>query len=564
MTLINNNNKAYLFLAICALVYFFPFFIYGKNSLFPIVDNLDCYYVWNKIVAQPQYAWAAPSTIITEYMNGIPRFTLVNSYSIFFLLNTFLPSFYAAVIHIILIHTIACFAMYTFAVKYLTRGNIITAMLAAIVFGFREYTYAYGLSIALIPLLIMVFINFVNNKEDVKDWIFLSLYPFLSNFQSVGIFIIGVWFIASLYFIFKNKQPAAKHFLAIAIMTGLYYLNNFPTLNNLLFDSYFVSHRKAFVLNGVAHQMGNLATTGKSLSIKDYLKIIFDRKIFIVCAIVLYSMYKNKNRQFKLLLTVTLTMIFFQCREIILESTLLKYLQEKFILFRMYHFYKLFAFEVMFQAFAYGIIAAYILSIFNFRWLKYAVLILMLPFSIRLSLLWKPLLGLRWQTIARPFQGYYSPDLFDKIKQHIPLAVSQYKVASFGIDPAVASYNGLYTIDGYINNYPLEYRNKFREVIDEDLSVIRQKFGYSEFETRGHFCYLQTVDLIAKSDLQIPADKLNPLNGIQKVHWNFTALKNLGCNYIISSAEIENKTNNLLLMNEFENQFYKLYLYKIQ
>ncbi len=182
MTLISNNNKAYLFLSICALVYFFPFFIYGKNTIFPTVDNLDCYYVWNKIVAQSKYAWAGPSAIITEYMNGLPRFTLVNSYSLFFFLNVFFSSFYAATIHIILIHTIGCFAMYAFAIKYITRGNITAAIIAAIVFGFREYIYAYGLSLSLLPLLIMVFINFLNNKESLKDWIFLLAYPFLSNF----------------------------------------------------------------------------------------------------------------------------------------------------------------------------------------------------------------------------------------------------------------------------------------------------------------------------------------------------------------------------------------------
>ncbi|UEG50581.1 DUF6044 family protein [Ferruginibacter lapsinanis] len=561
MTFFNNNFKAYLFLSFCALLYFFPFFITGKNTIFPIVDNLDCYYVWNKIAAQPQYAWANPSAIIAEYMNGLPRFTLINSYSLFFFLNIFFSAFYAATIHIILIHTIACFAMYAFAVKYLTRGNIIAAIVAAIVFGFREYIYAYGLSLALLPLLAMVFINFINNKQSTKDWLFLLIYPFLSNFQSVGIFILGLWFVLSVYFIIAKKLPVAKFFLALMSMGLLYYANNYPTLNNLLFDSYFISHRKAFAVNSIAQRMGNILTTEEPHNLDFYLTFIFDRKIFVLCGFILYKMYKSKHESFKLFLFITVAMIFFQCQFIILDSAALKYLQEKVLLFRMYHFNKLFVFELFFQAMAYAIIVAYLLSVFKTKWAGIAVILLMLPFVVRLSLFWKPIIGLQWQTKARPYQGYYSPDLFEQIKQRIALPVNKYKVASFGIQPAVASYNGLYTVDGYINNYPLTYRNQFREVIQEDLALINKQFKFSEFDTRGHFCYLQTVDLIKNGNMQIPIDKLNPISVPQEVHWNFAALRSLGCNYIISSIEI--KTNQVELIDRLENHFYKLYLYKI-
>jgi predicted acyltransferase len=85
-------------------------------------------------------------------------------------------------------------------------------------------------------------------------------YPFLSNFQSFGIFIVGVIFVLSVYFIIRKNQFGFKLFFAFITMAVLYYLNNFPTLNNLLFDSYFISHRKAFVLDRVAQRMGNVVT----------------------------------------------------------------------------------------------------------------------------------------------------------------------------------------------------------------------------------------------------------------------------------------------------------------
>jgi hypothetical protein len=563
MTSINNNTKAYFFLAIVALVYFFPIFIDGQNTLFKIVDNLDCYYVWNKVAAQHQYAWAAPDTIIQEYMNGLPKFTLVNNYSLFFILNIIFSSFYAASIHMVLIHTIGCFAMYAFAVKHLTRGNIVAAIIAAVVFGFREYTYAFGLSISLLPILVLVFINFVRKEESIKDWLFIFIYPFLSNFQSVGVFILSFWFLFAVIYGIKKHRLFFKLFAGLILMAGLYYINNYPTINNLLFDHYFVSHRKAFVLSGVSHLMKNTIITDESQNLAYYAKHIFGRKIFILCGVVLFAMYRSNHRHFKLLLGITLAMVFFQLRDFLLNLEMLRYVQEKIMLFRMFHFYKLFVFEVFFQAMAYAIMATYFFSIFNYKWIAYAILIILFPFAIRLSLLWEPILGKPWQKDARPFLAYYSPDLFKKIKESIPLPVDKYKVASFGLDPAIASYNGLYTVDGYINNYPLEYRNRFKEVIADDLKLINDKFGHNEFETRGHFCYLQNTGWIEYGDLQIPTDKLNPMPSPQKVHWNYEALKNLGCSFIISTTKIINDNNNLLKLDVFENNQYKLYLYKI-
>ena len=42
---------------------------------------------------------------------------------------------------------------------------------------------------------------------------------------------------------------------------------------------------------------------------------------------------------------------------------------------------------------------------------------------------------------------------------------STYRVAHLGISPAPALMHGFYTVDGYSNNYPLEYKHRFREVI---------------------------------------------------------------------------------------------------
>ena len=46
---------------------------------------------------------------------------------------------------------------------------------------------------------------------------------------------------------------------------------------------------------------------------------------------------------------------------------------------------------------------------------------------------------------------------------------STYRVAHLGISPAPALMHGFYTVDGYSNNYPLEYKHRFRKLLHRRL-----------------------------------------------------------------------------------------------
>ena len=59
---------------------------------------------------------------------------------------------------------------------------------------------------------------------------------------------------------------------------------------------------------------------------------------------------------------------------------------------------------------------------------------------------------------------------------------------SLGISPAPALMHGFYTVDGYSNNYPLEYKHRFREVIAPEIEKNEEVRVY--FDTWGNRCYL--------------------------------------------------------------------------
>ena len=58
--------------------------------------------------------------------------------------------------------------------------------------------------------------------------------------------------------------------------------------------------------------------------------------------------------------------------------------------------------------------------------------------------------------------------------------------------PAVALEAGFYCIDGYSNNYSLEYKHEFRGIIEEELEKCPAMKGY--FDDWGSRCYLFTEE----------------------------------------------------------------------
>ena len=139
-----------------------------------------------------------------------------------------------------------------------------------------------------------------------------------------------------------------------------------------------------------------------------------------------------------------------------------------------------------------------------------------------------------------------------------------YKVGCIGLHPAVPRYNGFYMVGGYASIYSLEYKKKFREVIEKELEkipLLKNKFDYW-----GNRCYLFSSELYGKWNHKDKIiSKYNSFS-INKLDFNIEKLKKLSCNYILSTVEINNYTENSL---SFERAFelndlpYRIYLYKI-
>ena len=150
-------------------------------------------------------------------------------------------------------------------------------------------------------------------------------------------------------------------------------------------------------------------------------------------------------------------------------------------------------------------------------------------------------------------------NVFDSIKNHIGKDVKDYKVVSLGIYPAAASMNGFYTLDGFFQNYPLEYKHDFRKIIAGELEKSEHLREY--FDYWGNKCYILTSEFPKEYKISKNADIT-----IQNLEIDTAQLKAMGGDYIFSALPINNfEELSLTFEGNFDTptSFWRIYLYKV-
>lgn len=157
------------------------------------------------------------------------------------------------------------------------------------------------------------------------------------------------------------------------------------------------------------------------------------------------------------------------------------------------------------------------------------------------------------------WKSFYSGELMARLEEAIGRDMASYRVAHLGVSPAPALMHGFYTVDGYSNNYPLEYKHAFRRVIAAELEKDRESQVY--FDKWGSRCYLfnsQTGGywMVKKgSDIRY-----------EGLEFDMEALKGLGCEYLFSGGEIlDAQDMGLTPMGYFETEdsYWGIWLYAL-
>ena len=132
------------------------------------------------------------------------------------------------------------------------------------------------------------------------------------------------------------------------------------------------------------------------------------------------------------------------------------------------------------------------------------------------------------------FRQYYDEKLFKIIKKDLKTDDHfTCKVVSLGMQPAIAEYNGFYTIDSYIVSYSLDFKKEFRKVIEKELEKGNDYIQH--FDQYGVRCYLFASELEYKHAHIYSKDDKKKVNHLEI---NTDELKQLGCQYILSAVDL--------------------------
>lgn len=521
-------------------------------------DNLDSNIAWYKVLKESGQLFGATDATIPQVINGLPRNAFGTEFSLLVWLHMLLPSMFAYAVSQTIVRFVAFFGMY-----YLLQDHIIPqretswiSVGAALAFSLTPFWPSGMLSTLGHPLALWAFLHIRRHTASWKHWLVILLLPLYSSFVLGFFFFLTAMGVLWLADILRTRRLNLVFGASIVLMTGLYLAIDYRFVYSLLFPQEPTS-RNDFI-SSVLPFWRSLRLAGKNF-------VIGHGHVLTIHTFVLLPLQ---------LLTLVLVL---RRKKDMLTRSFLGWFILNICLSIWYAFWFYTGWQPLKERFA-------VLNTFNFaRFHFLRPLVLYVLFALSLAFLWR--LGKRWRSLVKlaviaqclilfycneewyyrrvhapSFKQFYAVSLFDNIADYIGKPKQNYRVGTIGLHPAIAQYNGFYTLDTYNNFYPLSYKRQFRKIIAAELNKNRHLKRY--FDTWGGRCYLFSAELGKWYDYRKTSKKK-----IRHLQLNTAAFASLGGRYIFSAVPIQNAAaNNLRFKRSFEHPetLWRIYLYEVE
>ena len=546
---------AYIILFVLWLPY--PFF--GQQGHWLIHDGLDSLYVWYEVII-PQYVFSGNNTLIPQYMD-VPRSSFPTELNLSMLLAWVFTPFYGYIVERLLIPVIAFTGMYLILRKYIippseSRQNQLLSLCTSILFAMLPYWPYAGISIAGLPLLLYAFLNIYSEKSKWSDWLIAGLFPFYSSLMFSGFFFLLLLFCYLIYDLLKTKKINWKNWLFISLISILYIVSHYRYFTSFLLDNSFTSHRSEW--NWDYFTLSDkeiLFETIKTLLVGQYhaasLHTFFILPTIAVGGFIL--LFKKNIYERKLFIGMVLLLLF--------TSLFYSACQWNRSLFLLNHIYKVIPIQLQrmhwLQPPLWFFLFALSLKIIAEKFQHYGKYILFaLLFGQGIFTLNKHELVIN---INQPsYQAFFAENQFLQIRNYIGKPPKEYRVVSFGLHPNIAIHNGFYSLDGYLQSYPLNYKHEFRKIIESELSKNEKLANYYDF-------WGSRVYIFSRYDVGYMNRKEHKKN-IDRLQLDINTLKQMNGQYIISAIELNPELNpEYRLLKKFSDtdSAWDIYLYEI-
>ncbi len=543
-------NRFFPYIAVSlATLYFLPYFYLGTNFPVSIFDNLDSNVVWAKLVLDNGHFLSYSNNRIPEILSGVSSLSF--NYDISYLFFAFFGTYWGYVANKILMVLIAFFGMNNLLKHHIIPGsnNRMIQRYTALLFSFLPF-WSFSGSVAGTPLLFFAMLELRKGNLLLTNWLFIIFYAFYSSLVLSTVFCILVFCIIQLSDLLKGRGINKAFISGILCLVSFSIISHLPLFYSFLFPNHEISHRFEFFLSQnnfiqSVNKSTHLFLFGQSHS--------FSAQLTMIPAILLAFIFAIKTKNpiyFKILIFVSSTSLLYGFIHWGIIRDFFEILMAKIpIQFQRFYFlHPLMWFTLL--AISLGLIQSHY---------KHGKLIILVTFFATSIFLLKNNEFIKNR--AQPsFKNFLAEEQFQQIKNTINQPLNCYKVLCVGFHPAIAHYNGFYTIDGYVPSYPLTYKHEFRKIIVGELNKDEDIRKY--FDNWGSRCYAFCTS-IGKS--YHPGRKLTGV--IRELVFDFDQIKKMKCNFIISAQRINCKDiPQLTLMNlsPFENSIYNFYVYRIK
>lgn len=563
---------------------FTPYLILGEGSVFPVHDQLD--ETLMAYVLNARHYKISGAAVLPELFGGVSASAMQPSAVLFIPLYRFFPVFWAFVFQYLIVSGVGFFGMYG-NVKKITRSSIL-AVVAAGCFCLLPLQPVYGLSELGVPMLLYCFLCLYQKKHVAGSFMGILFFGLTTHLVLIGYVVLGFWLMAILW-LWIRKRPKPLINLGFLWLTGIYIGVNHSLFGELLLGrSNYVSHREEMVNYAMPFwsTVKDVFFNGSQHAVSLHHKLILPICVALVLGVVCRERLGEQGRQrllaawLGMAVLAGIALIYGFCHLPVVVD--IKNRCSGFL-----HYFQLERFYWLYPA---GWYLEFVLC-FSLWWDYGADMQeneshreagrflvrrhLVLKTLALVCLLYPTLQDIKYESYFYlnvnqinngsgitgyiTWESFYSEDLMEQIEEVIGRDMSTYRVAHLGMSPAPALMHGFYAVDGYSNNYPLEYKHQFRKVIEKELE--KNEAARLYFDEWGSRCYL--FNGATGNGYMLSKSMKIKYEGLE---FNLDALRDLNCEYIFSAGEIlDSDRMGLVYMGYYETEtsYWGVWLYQL-
>ena len=549
---------------------------YGERSYIGVHDNMDLFLAQFQMLKNTHAFWK--HGVDVPFLGGISRDNLPSEFSLYTVLYMIFPTFTAYILGLGLKVVLAIFSFRLLAKElypsqYANRRPLI--YMTGFVYGILHVFPAFGFAFASMPLTAYLFIR-IYRKPTKVSYLFLFLYPLVSYFSYMGIFILGYAVIGFIWLSIRDKKPVWRIFAGIIVLALGYVLCEYRLFGQMLFSDE-VTIRSTIVnaelsLAEVVREMITVWKEGIFHADGVHGKIVLP-----IC--IAYFIYNNMRyiikKQARSILhdPFNFVMLFLVFNCIIyglydyepvrtLVETLIPPLEgwqfNRTIFFNPFLWYAA-LFLVLCRLYDMGVIQMWIANVV----ICVAVLLVILT-PTRYNDIYNTCYLHAYEYFNKAeaneftYEQFYAEALFEEIKNDIGYQGEW--SAAYGFHPAVLEYNGIATLDGYLGFYSQQYKEDFRKIIAPALDRVEEtRIYYDDWGARAY--------LYSGTDLSIVSATKSIYATDFDIYIDTQSFKALGGEYIFSRLELTNaKEAGLALSGSYtaKDGSCTIYVYRIK